>query len=358
MSDFDVNKLANLLEQKFVSAVSPRGEVAVKTQPPVEVTSATQMTGVRSFWTLNANGDLTTSNVQRGAEYRLGVSAAATGTPDRPRQIELDSSMMAAHKPAGPKPEVQSNAQSKFEILDVEAQTREKTFTSSDALNLRNFANNRGAEDAPTARPLSSNPVVAPVSPESQSLASAAPLTNAVGDQSGLNYFSASGTGYPLVSRSTNNDGSRAIQYQSSVNTVRDVVALSERFSQVLTERLVQNVKSGNYNLRFNVHPRELGAVDIAMEVRDGRLDAQISSTNPVTRDLLSESLPRLRDALQAGGLQLSNLEVNDNARDNQKRGLMSSDDHDDSAIESNETVSNLLVEDLTLDAESVDYLA
>ena len=358
LSDFDVNKLANLLEQKFVSAVSPRGEVAVKTQPPVEVTSATQMTGVRSFWTLNANGDLTTSNVQRGAEYRLGVSAAATGTPDRPRQIELDSSMMAAQKPAGPKPEVQSNAQGKFEILDVEAQTREKTFTSSDALNLRNFANNRGAEDAPTARPLSSNPVVAPVSPEAQSLASAAPLTNSVGDQSGLNYFSASGTGYPLVSRSTNNDGSRAIQYQSSVNTVRDVVALSERFSQVLTERLVQNVKSGNYNLRFNVHPRELGAVDIAMEVRDGRLDAQISSTNPVTRDLLSESLPRLRDALQAGGLQLSNLEVNDNARDNQKRGLMSSDDHDDSAIESNETVSNLLVEDLTLDAESVDYLA
>ena len=358
LSDFDVNKLANLLERKFVSAVSPRGEVAVKTQPPVEVTSAAQMTGASSFWALNDNGDLTTSKVQRDAEYRFGVSAAATGTPDRPRQIELDSSMMAAQKPVGPNPKVPSSAQGKFEILDVEAQTREKTFTSSDALNLRNFANNRGAEDAPTARPLSSNPVVAPVSPEPQSLASAAPLTNSVGDQSGLNYFSASGTGYPLVSRSTNNDGSRAIQYQSSVNTVRDVVALSERFSQVLTERLVQNVKSGNYNLRFNVHPRELGAVDIAMEVRDGRLDAQISSTNPVTRDLLSESLPRLRDALQAGGLQLSNLEVNDNARDNQKRGLMSSDDHDDSAIESNETVSNLLVEDLTLDAESVDYLA
>ena len=43
LSDFDVNKLANLLERKFVSAVSPRGEVAVKTQPPVEVTSAAQM---------------------------------------------------------------------------------------------------------------------------------------------------------------------------------------------------------------------------------------------------------------------------------------------------------------------------
>ena len=226
-------------------------------------------------------------------------------------------------------------------------------------MSLRSFADSRGAEDAPTARPLSGNSLVAPVSSDSQGLASAAPLTNSVGDQSGLNYVSAIGTGYPLVSRSTNNDGSRAIQYQSSVNPVRDVVALSERFSQVLTERLVQNVKSGNYNLRFNVHPRELGVVDIAIEVRDGRLDAQISSTNSITRDLLTESLPRLRDALQAGGLQLSNLEVNDNARDNQKRELMSSIDHEDSAAElNNEAASDLLVEDLTLDAESVNYLA
>ena len=358
LSDFDVNKLANLLEPKFLSVVSPRGEVAVKTQPPAEVIRADQMIGAISSWALNDNGDLTTSKAQRDADYRFGVSATAMSTPDRSRQIELDSSIIAAQRLVGSNPKVPSGAQGKFEILDVEAPTREKTFTSNDALNLRIFANNRGADDATTARLLSSNPSVAPVSLESQSLSSAAPLMNWVGDQGGLNYFAASGTGYPLVSRSTNSEGSRATQYQSSVHAVRDVVALSERFSQVLTERLVQNVKSGNYNLRFNVHPRELGAVDIAMEVRDGRLDAQISSTNPVTRDLLSESLPRLRDALQAGGLQLSNLEVNDNARDNQKRGLMSSDDHDDSAIESNETVSNLLVEDLNLDAESVDYLA
>lgn len=358
LSDFDVNKLADLLERKFVSAVSPRGELAVKTQPPVEVTSAAQMIGARGYWALNGNGNLTTSKVQRDAQYQFGVSAVATGAPDRPRQIELDASIMAAEKMVGPNPKGPSSAQGKFEILEFEGQTREKISTSSDALNLRNFAKNRGAEDAPTARPLSSNPSVAPVSLESQSPASAAPLMNSVGDQSGLNAFSASGTGYPLVSRTTNNDGFRATQYQPSGNPMRDVVALSERFSQVLTDRLVQNVKSGNYNLRFNVHPRELGAVDIALEVRDGRLDAQISSTNPITRDLLSESLPRLRDALQAGGLQLSNLEVNDNARDNQKRELMSSNDHDGSAVGLSDTASTLLVEDLTLDAESVDYLA
>ena len=107
-------------------------------------------------------------------------------------------------------------------------------------MNLRNFANNRGADDASTVRPLSSNPIVAPVSSESQSFSSAAPLTNSVGNQGGLNYFAANGTGYPLGSSSTSSEGFRAAQYKSNVNTVRSVVALSERFSQVLTERLVQ----------------------------------------------------------------------------------------------------------------------
>ena len=360
LSDFDVNKLAILLEPKFFSAVSPSEEVAVKTRPQMEAIRAAQITGASSLWALNDNGDLITNNAQFDAGYRFGVLPAATGNPVRPHQIELESSMIAAQKLVGGNPNLQSSAPDKFKNLDIEAPTREKAFTSTDALNLRNFANSRGADDAPAARPLSTSPAVAPVSHESQSLTSAAALTNSLSDQNGLNYFAANGTGYPLVSRSTNGDGFRTTQYQPSLHAGRDAGALRERFTQALTERLVQNVKTGNYNLRFNVHPRELGVVDISMEVRDGRLDAQISSTNPVTRDLLSESLPRLRDALQAGGLQLSNLEVNDNARDNQRRGLMSSHDHEDSAVDLNETASNLhlQVEDLILDADSVDYLA
>ena len=358
LSDFDVNKLARLLEPKFFSAVSSREKAAIKTQPQLEAVRTAQVIGTGSFWSVNDAGEITTSMTQLDAESRFGVSPTSAGTPDRPRQIEFDSSMISAQKLVGRSPEVQSGTQGKVEILDGEASTREKTFTSSDALNLRNFANNRGANEALTARPLPTSPSSAPVSLESQGLPLAAPLTNSISEQGGQNYFAANSTGYPSVSRSTNSEGFRTTQYQSSFHPARDVVALSERFTRAFTERLVQNVQSGNYNLRFNVHPRELGAVDVAMEVRDGRLDAQISSTNPVTRDLLSESLPRLRDALQAGGLQLSNLEVNDNARDNQKRGSMSSQDHDDAVVELNDTANNLLVEDLTLDAESVDYLA
>ena len=386
LSDFDVDKLAKVLEPKFFSTFTSNGNLRVKAQPQLEAIRAAQIPRAESFWSINDDGDLTAGRIQSDSEYRLGVSftgaanedrprqtkfdssivaaqkfvgrSTDASTQDRPRQTEFDSSIIAAQKFIGRSTDFQNSSHEKFETLDVETPRNEKRLTSADALNLRNFVNIRGTDVSPTAQPLSGSPSVAPVSSESQKVSSLTPSSNALVDQASLNSFASNGTSNPLVSGSTNSEGFRANQYQSNFQPVRDAFAMSERFTKVLTERLVQNVKSGNYNLRFNVHPRELGAVDIAMEVRDGRLDAQISSANPITRDLLSESLPRLRDALQAGGLQLSNLEVNDNARDNQQRELMSSQEHDHVSVETNETATNLLVEDLTLDAESVDYLA
>ena len=125
LSDVDVNKLATLLEPKFFSAVSPGG-AEVKTRPQVEAIRAAQIIGANSFWSLNDNGDLTTSKVQLDAEYRFGISPAVTGASDRPRQIELDSSIIAAQKLTGSNPEVQSNAQGKFEILEMKAPKKEK----------------------------------------------------------------------------------------------------------------------------------------------------------------------------------------------------------------------------------------
>ena len=358
LSDFDVDKLAKVLEPKFFSTFTPHGNLGIKAQPQSETIRAAQIPGAGTFWSINDDGDLTTGRIQSDTEYRLGASYTALTTQDRPRQIEFDSSIIAAQKFVGRSTELQSSSHGKFETLDIDIPRNEKPLTSADALNLRNFVNIRGTEVSPTVQPLPGSPSVAPVSTESQNISSLTPSSNAVADQASLNSFASNGSSHSLVSRSTNSEGFRANQYQSNFQPVRDAFAMSERFTQALTERLVQNVRSGNYNLRFNVNPRELGAVDIAMEVRDGRLDAQISSANPITRDLLSESLPRLRDALQTGGLQLSNLEVNDNARDNQQRELMSSQEHDHVSVEANETATDLLVEDLTLDAESVDYLA
>ena len=98
--------------------------------------------------------------------------------------------------------------------------------------------------------------------------------------------------------------------------------------------------------------------VDVAMEVRDGRLETQISSPSAVTRDLLSESLPRLRDSLQAGGLQLAGLEVSDNSNDGQQRSLKGSSGNSLNSDDNEDLVETFEVENLIIDDEAIDYLA
>ena len=73
---------------------------------------------------------------------------------------------------------------------------------------------------------------------------------------------------------------------------------VSRQLSEALDSVWLPTLAAGHYRLTFNVNPKELGAIDVVMEMRDGRLDAQINTGNAVTRELLGDSLPRLRDAL------------------------------------------------------------
>ena len=85
-------------------------------------------------------------------------------------------------------------------------------------------------------------------------------------------------------------DASRTSQFAFSQNTAaREMV--SRQLSEALGQRLAANIAAGHYRLTFNVNPKELGAIDVVMEMRDGRLDAQINTGNAVTRELLGDSL-------------------------------------------------------------------
>ena len=65
--------------------------MAVKTQPPVEVTSAAQMSGASSFWTLNDNGDLTTSKVQQGFPTMMVARNVWAQTPRLQATLRVSS---------------------------------------------------------------------------------------------------------------------------------------------------------------------------------------------------------------------------------------------------------------------------
>jgi len=163
--------------------------------------------------------------------------------------------------------------------------------------------------------------------------------------------------------RSALSDAARLNQFTPNQNLAARELA-GRQLSEALGQRLAANIAAGHYRLTFNVHPRELGAIDVVMEMRDGRLDAQINTSNAVTRELLGDSLPRLRDALQQSGVNLAHLHVGSDTQQGQSQGREAStnnagaEDQDKMslALAGSDTVSEDL--ELGLDLDSIDFWA
>ena len=157
-------------------------------------------------------------------------------------------------------------------------------------------------------------------------------------------------------------DASRTNQFAFSQNTVaREMV--SRQLSEALGQRLAANIAAGHYRLTFNVNPKELGAIDVVMEMRDGRLDAQINTGNAVTRELLGDSLPRLRDALTQSGINLAQLQVGSESQQGNAQGRQAESDHAERLQEEMglaDAATDLVSEDLELglNLNSVDFWA
>ena len=163
--------------------------------------------------------------------------------------------------------------------------------------------------------------------------------------------------------RSALSDAARLNQFTPNQNLAARELA-GRQLSEALGQRLAANIAAGHYRLTFNVHPRELGAIDVVMEMRDGRLDAQINTSNAVTRELLGDSLPRLRDALQQSGVNLAQLQVGSDTQQGQSQDREASansagaqtQDEMSLADAGMETVSENL--ELGLDLDSIDFWA
>ena len=163
--------------------------------------------------------------------------------------------------------------------------------------------------------------------------------------------------------RSALSDAARFNQFTPNQNLAARELA-GRQLSEALGQRLAANIAAGHYRLTFNVHPRELGAIDVVMEMRDGRLDAQINTSNAVTRELLGDSLPRLRDALQQSGVNLAQLQVGSEAQQGQSQDREASTNNAGAKTQDEisladagmETVSEDL--ELGLDLDSIDFWA
>lgn len=86
--------------------------------------------------------------------------------------------------------------------------------------------------------------------------------------------------------------------------------ALSQRLGEAMAQRLVAQAERGHWNVRFMLRPQSLGQVEVELRLRSGEMDAMFRTAHALTRDLLNEGLPRLREVLSQMGMDVAQVQV------------------------------------------------
>lgn len=88
------------------------------------------------------------------------------------------------------------------------------------------------------------------------------------------------------------------------------IQALADKIGQALGQRIMGTIERGQWQVRLLLRPASLGEVEVDLRLRAGELDATLRAMNPLTRELLTEGLPRLREGLTQAGMDVAQLNV------------------------------------------------
>jgi flagellar hook-length control protein FliK len=103
-------------------------------------------------------------------------------------------------------------------------------------------------------------------------------------------------------------------ELNSPASTAAERVAqyeqLAQRLGRALGERLQAQIERGEWKVNLQMDPAKLGRIDMELDMRAGGLDAMFRSDNQLTRELIAQSLPRLRETLAQSGTAVANVWV------------------------------------------------
>ncbi len=94
---------------------------------------------------------------------------------------------------------------------------------------------------------------------------------------------------------------------------------LTQRLGEALGQRLAAQIARGDWKVELALKPQDLGNIEIKLGMKDGALEASFTASEAMTRDLIADSLPRLRDTLAQSGMEVA--QVNVNARQDSQNG-------------------------------------
>ena len=81
---------------------------------------------------------------------------------------------------------------------------------------------------------------------------------------------------------------------------------LSDKLGTMVARQIAGQIGRGRWSLEIAMHPAELGSIEIEMQMTERGLEASFRASHSVTRDLLLESMPRLKSWFEEGGIDVA----------------------------------------------------
>ena len=81
---------------------------------------------------------------------------------------------------------------------------------------------------------------------------------------------------------------------------------LTDRLGTFVARQVTAQISQGRWSVDLTLHPAELGSIKVDMEMTERGLEATFRASQAVTRDLLIESMPRLKQWFEEGGINVA----------------------------------------------------
>ncbi len=133
------------------------------------------------------------------------------------------------------------------------------------------------------------------------------PLADATPGEAGAGLGQVSGEPLRPHSAAT---GPANVWSSSASQRMEQYEELAQRLGEALGQRLQSQLERGQWKVQMRLDPAQLGRIDLDLDMNAGSLEAVFRSDNQVTRDLIAQSLPKLRDSLAQAGTAVANVWV------------------------------------------------
>lgn len=92
-------------------------------------------------------------------------------------------------------------------------------------------------------------------------------------------------------------------------------------FPEALAERIVWITDAGLSSARIEMNPQNLGAVSVHVQLRNDEAQVAFAADNPMTRAMLQQAMPQLRELFAGQGLQLLRSQIEQRSAGSREAG-------------------------------------